>query len=314
MTKLADSFVSATATVPQALVEPTARYLQYLQFERQYSAKTITNYARTITHLLLFLEQHHLTAWTEVTDHLLKNWIASFKRAGLKASSIQLHLSGVRGLFKYLMSKHVVQHNPAEILVSPKQARPLPKNLETDEVAHLLSFIPETEIEYRDKAFMELFYSSGLRLAELTALNVADIDLKQAEVRVLGKGNKERVVPVGRMAISAIRQWYKCRSLFNKYNIDALFISKLGNRLSSRQIQQRLKYWGQRLGLANTIHPHKLRHSFATHVLESSADLRSVQELLGHANLSTTQVYTHLDFQHLAKVYDQAHPRAKKSN
>ncbi|MDC2890329.1 tyrosine recombinase XerC [Psychrosphaera algicola] len=245
---------------------------------------------------------------------MLKQWIGQFKREGLKASSIQLHLSAVRGLFKYLVSKREIAINPADLLVSPKQDRPLPKNLETDEVHHLLSFIPESDIEFRDKAYMELFYSSGLRLAELTGLDVVDVDVQECMVKVTGKGNKQRIVPVGSVAINAIVDWIKVRPSLNKHNIDALFISKLGNRLSARQIQQRLKYWGQKLGMANTVHPHKLRHSFATHILESSADLRSVQELLGHANLSTTQIYTHLDFQHLAKVYDQAHPRAKKSN
>jgi integrase/recombinase XerC len=157
-----------------------------------------------------------------------------------------------------------------------------------------------------------LFYSSGLRLAELTSINRLDIDLTNAELRVTGKGSKQRLVPVGRMAIEAINLWLKCRSEFLKTETDALFISKLGNRISVRQVQQRLSYWAKRQGLNNTLHPHKLRHSFASHLLQSSSDLRAVQELLGHADLSTTQVYTHLDFQHLAKVYDSAHPRAKK--
>jgi integrase/recombinase XerC len=307
-------FESDTSTLPRSLVTHAARYIQYLQFERAYAALTIKNYSQTLIHLMTFVDAQKHQDWQTVDDTMLKSWISGFKREGKKASSIQLHLSAVRGFFKYLVSKRLLDLNPAETLASPKQARPLPKNLETDDVQHLLSFIPESEIEYRDKAFMELFYSSGLRLMELANLERQDIDLQQAEVRVLGKGNKQRIVPVGRMAISALRDWLKCRSELNKFGIDALFLSKLGNRLSVRQIQQRLKYWGQKQGLSSTIHPHKLRHSFATHILESSADLRSVQELLGHANLSTTQIYTHLDFQHLASVYDQTHPRAKKTN
>ncbi|MBU2883131.1 tyrosine recombinase XerC [Psychrosphaera sp. B3R10] len=296
------------------MVDLTTRYLQYLKFERAYSDHTVSNYSHTLISLMTFSAEKNLVRWQDIDDTLLKQWIGQFKREGLKASSIQLHLSAVRGLFKYLVSKREIAINPADLLVSPKQDRPLPKNLETDEVHHLLSFIPESDIEFRDKAYMELFYSSGLRLAELTGLDVVDVDVQECMVKVTGKGNKQRIVPVGSVAINAIVDWIKVRPSLNKHNIDALFISKLGNRLSARQIQQRLKYWGQKLGMANTVHPHKLRHSFATHILESSADLRSVQELLGHANLSTTQIYTHLDFQHLAKVYDQAHPRAKKSN
>lgn len=301
-------------TLPTELVDLTTRYLQYLKFERAYSDHTVSNYSHTLISLMTFSAEKNLVRWQDIDDTLLKQWIGQFKREGLKASSIQLHLSAVRGLFKYLVSKREIAINPADLLVSPKQDRPLPKNLETDEVHHLLSFIPESDIEFRDKAYMELFYSSGLRLAELTGLDVVDVDVQECMVKVTGKGNKQRILPVGSVAINAIVDWIKVRPSLNKHNIDALFISKLGNRLSARQIQQRLKYWGQKLGMANTVHPHKLRHSFATHILESSADLRSVQELLGHANLSTTQIYTHLDFQHLAKVYDQAHPRAKKSN
>lgn len=300
-------------TFPVSLNEAVTRYLQYLQFERAYSNKTVNNYRKSLQLVMIFLVEQGQLNWQKVTDQQLKTWVAGLKKRGLKASTIQLHLSAIRGLFKFLVNKQLVQANPAEILSSPKQARPLPKNLETDEIQHLLSFVPEADIDYRDKAIMELFYSSGLRLAELTALDVGDIDLAQNEVRVTGKGNRERVIPVGRVAVGALRDWLKVRGNFNKHAISALFVSKLGTRLGPRQVQTRLKHWATKQGLANTVHPHKLRHSFATHVLESSSDLRSVQEFLGHANLSTTQIYTHLDFQHLAKVYDQAHPRAKKS-
>ena len=225
---------------------------------------------------------------------------------------MQLKISSVKGLFKYLLQKKIIKTDPTELLIAPKTGKPLPKNMEVDEVVQLLSFMPEQTIEFRDKAMIELFYSSGLRLAELTSINQLDIDLTNAELRVTGKGSKQRLVPVGRMAIEAINQWLICRGEFLKTETDALFISKLGNRISVRQVQQRLSYWAKRQGLNNTLHPHKLRHSFASHLLQSSSDLRAVQELLGHADLSTTQVYTHLDFQHLSKVYDSAHPRAKK--
>lgn len=300
------------STLPSTLTGAVQRYAQLLKYERAYSDKTVLNYTKTLTHLMTFLVDNNISQWGKVNETNLKKWIGGFKRDGLKASTIQLHLSGVRGFFKFMVAKNLLTMNPAELLVSPKQARPLPKNLEVDEIHGLLSFQPETDIEYRDKAILELFYSSGLRLAELTALNVEDLDCREAEVRVVGKGNKERVLPVGRQALQALLAWLEHRASMNKQQLSAMFLSKQGNRLSTRQIQSRLAMWAQKMGLNSNLHPHKLRHSFATHVLESSADLRSVQELLGHANLSTTQIYTHLDFQHLAKVYDKAHPRAKK--
>jgi integrase/recombinase XerC len=298
--------------LPQSLQPQVAQYLDYLKYERGYAKLTLKTYQANILHLCQFCIESHCTQWSEIDSGVLKQWLLSLRKAKLKPRSMQLKISSVKGLFKYLLQKKIIQTDPTELLIAPKTDRPLPKNMEVDEVAQLLSFTPDQTIEFRDKAIMELFYSSGLRLAELVSINDLDIDLVNAELRVTGKGSKQRLVPVGRMAIEAINQWLTCRVEFVKTENDALFLSKLGNRISVRQVQQRLSYWAKRQGLNNTLHPHKLRHSFASHLLQSSSDLRAVQELLGHADLSTTQVYTHLDFQHLAKVYDSAHPRAKK--
>ena len=304
----------ARLQLPEPLDTQLTRYLVYLKNERAYSSHTISNYRRSLISLVTFLAGQDIKAWPQVTEGDLKQWLVQFRTARLKASSISLKLSAVKGLFNFLLVKRMVEHDPSALLQAPKQEKRLPKNIDVDEVSQLLNFTPEATIEFRDKAIMELFYSSGLRLSELASLSLSDLQLQQGELLVTGKGNKQRVVPVGRLAIDAIQQWIKVRGEFNKDNLPALFISKLGNRLSTRQIQQRLKYWAQRQGLASSLHPHKIRHSFATHMLESSQDLRAVQELLGHANLSTTQVYTHLDFQHLAKVYDSAHPRARQKD
>ena len=201
--------------------------------------------------------------------------------------------------------------NPAVGISAPKQAKHLPKSIDQEQVTKLLNNQSNEPIDIRDRAMLELMYSSGLRLSELQGLNLNSINTRVREVRVLGKGNKERILPFGRYASHAIQQWLKVRLLFNPKD-DALFVSSLGNRMSSRSIQKRMEIWGIKQGLNAHLNPHKLRHSFATHMLEASSDLRAVQELLGHSNLSTTQIYTHLDFQHLAQVYDSAHPRARR--
>lgn len=289
------------------------RYLQYLSHERAYSKHTVKTYQQNLLFLAKLLIEDGVRLWQDSTEAHLKSYLMAHRKLGLKASSIQLKLSSIKGFYKYLLHRKFIVTDPSELLAAPKQSRSLPKNVEIEAINQLLNFTPEAPIEFRDKAMMELFYSSGLRLSELAGLDLADIDLKAAEVRVTGKGNKQRMLPVGTIAVKAISDWLKERSNFDKYAIDALFLSQLGNRLSNRQIGQRLKHWATKQGLNDNLHPHKLRHSFATHMLESSSDLRAVQELLGHANLSTTQVYTHVDFQHLAKVYDKAHPRAKKN-
>ena len=298
--------------LPPRLASDMERYLDFLKYERGYSQHTLDAYQRNLTEVALFVSQTNINQWRQVDQDKLRRFVMQTKQNGLKVRSIQLKISSIKGFFKFLLQRQIIKSDPSELLVVPKADKPLPKNIEVDEVNQLLNFIPEQTIEFRDKAIMELFYSSGLRLSELANLDVPDLDIASAEVLVTGKGNKQRLLPLGSQACEAIKQWLKLRAEFNKANIQALFLSKLGNRISVRQIQQRLSHWAKKQGLNNTLHPHKLRHSFASHMLESSGDLRAVQELLGHENLSTPQVYSHLDFQHLAQVYDQAHPRAKK--
>lgn len=298
--------------ITPSLASDIERYLDFLKYERGYSQHTLDAYKRNLAEVADFIEQANVRQWQQVSHDILRRFVMQTKQNGLKVRSIQLKISSIKGFFKFLLQRQLVKADPSELLVIPKADKPLPKNIEVDEVNQLLNFIPEQTIDFRDKAIMELFYSSGLRLSELANLDLHDLDIASAEVLVTGKGNKQRLLPLGRQACEAIQQWLKLRAEFNKANSPALFLSKLGNRISTRQIQQRLSHWAKKQGLNNTLHPHKLRHSFASHMLESSGDLRAVQELLGHENLSTTQVYTHLDFQHLAQVYDQAHPRAKK--
>lgn len=301
-----------SSDIHPALSRDISRYIDFVKYERGYSEHTIKSYSNNINELALYLQEAGITQWPEVQGEVLRRYVMLVKKAGLKPRSIQLKLSSIKGFFKFLLHRRSITTDPSELLVTPKADKPLPKNIEVDEVAQLLNFSPEKTIDFRDKAMMELFYSSGLRLSELANLDVSDLALAQGELVVTGKGSKQRLLPMGTQAIEAIKEWIKVRAEFNSANNNALFLSKLGNRISVRQIQQRLSHWAKVQGLNSTLHPHKLRHSFASHMLESSGDLRAVQELLGHANLSTTQVYTHLDFQHLAQVYDQAHPRAKK--
>lgn len=302
-----------TLPLPARMVLLLDKYLQFLSNERGYSPHTKTNYHRSLQELGQFLLERNVSHWARAGEADLKAWLIELRHKQLKPRTIQLKLSAVKGLYKYLLLKGELNRDPSELLNAPKADKPLPKNMEVDEVEQLLRFEATETIEYRDKAMMELFYSSGLRLSELASVQLQDFDSGFAELRVLGKGSKERVVPVGSKARSALKAWLACRKEYNPLELNVVFLSQRGNPISVRQIQQRLKYWAVRQGINNQVHPHKLRHSFASHVLESSGNLRAVQELLGHSNLSTTQVYTHLDFQHLAKIYDKAHPRAKKS-
>jgi integrase/recombinase XerC len=289
-----------------------AKYRQYLTFERQLSAYTIRNYFFELNRAQSLLgEDIYLH---NANRDQLQSVLAKLHRQGLSPRSIALSLSAQKQFYAFLLRENVIAINPAKTLSAPKQNKPLPKNMDVDAVSHLLDIDTDDPLAIRDKAIMELFYSSGLRLAELAALNYDDIQFDNAEVKVMGKGSKQRIVPIGKVAINALKVWFTCREQVSSLHAnDALFISNQGKRLSHRSIQARMNKWGQEQALSVKVHPHKLRHSFATHMLESSADLRAVQELLGHANLSTTQIYTSLDFQHLAKVYDGAHPRAKKN-
>ena len=286
-------------------------FLAYLKHERGYSDKTLSSYQLQLSAVASQVAEQ-AKHWVELTETQLQLHISSCRKS-LKARSLALRVASLRSFYRYLVQQGKLKENPASYLQVPKFDKPLPKNLDVDQVNHLLDFdTSEDALACRDKAILELFYSSGLRLDELVSANLQDIDWSEALIRVRGKGNKQRDLPIGRMAVAAIKDWLKVRSAYVGSEPEALFLSKQKNRISNRQVQQRVKLWSERQGLAQHLHPHMLRHSFATHMLESSSDLRAVQELLGHANLNTTQVYTHLDFQQLAKVYDNAHPRAKK--
>lgn len=291
----------------------SANYLRsferYLHSERQLAAHTVRNYLYEL-HRANGLLPDGINLLNVAREHW-QQVLAKLHRKGLSPRSLSLCLSAIKQWGEFLLREGVIALNPAKSLSAPKQAKPLPKNIDVDSLTHLLDIDGTDLLSLRDKAIMELFYSSGLRLAELAALDLTSVHYELREVRVLGKGNKQRIVPIGRYAIKALEAWLICRGQITCED-NALFVTEKGRRLSHRSIQARMTKWGQEQALSVRVHPHKLRHSFATHMLEASADLRAVQELLGHANLATTQIYTSLDFQHLAKVYDNAHPRAKK--
>lgn len=287
------------------------KYWNYLRIERQVSSHTLANYQHQLSCIVDILQQNGILHWQAVTPSVVRFILAQSHQQGLREKSLALRLSALRSFFNYLIQQDELKVNPATGISAPKQHRHLPKNIDVEQVQKLLDNHSKEPIDIRDKAILELLYSAGLRLSELQGLNLSSINLSAREVRVLGKGNKERIVPFGRYASQALQQWLKVRLLFNPKD-EALFVSQLGNRMTHRTIQKRLESWGIKQGLTSHLHPHKLRHSFATHMLEASADLRAVQELLGHRNLSTTQIYTHLNFKHLADVYDVTHPRAKR--
>ena len=287
------------------------QFLHHLNVERRLSPHTLSNYRRDLEQARDFAAGQDLTCWRELTTHHLRALVAARHRAGIGGRSLQRLLSALRSFYQYLLREGMVSANPAVGLRAPKAPRRLPKTLDVDQTARLLEWDSDDPLAIRDRAIMELLYSSGLRLSELLNLEVSDLDLKDGTVRVTGKGRKTRVVPVGRHARSALQQWLGIRATFTTH-ASMLFLSRRGERLAPRTVQQRLQQWGSKRGLPMRLHPHMLRHSCASHVLESSSDLRAVQELLGHADIATTQIYTHLDFQHLAKVYDNAHPRARK--
>jgi integrase/recombinase XerC len=287
------------------------RYLDHVRIERRMSAHTEAGYRRDLTKLIRYCARTNIEEWGEIDPHSARRFAGEMRRQGLSVRSIQRALSASRGFFRFLLKNKEVKTNPFSGTAAPKPEKRLPKVLTVDQVNLLVAVEGEDPLAIRDRAIMELFYSSGLRLSELVELDLPLIDLRNASVRVTGKGNKEREVPVGRYAVAAIGAWLPVRSEMADAQVQALFVTSRGGRISTRAVQQRIRLWARRQGLDSSVHPHMLRHSFATHVLESSGELRSVQELLGHANISTTQVYTHLDFQHLARVYDKAHPRAK---
>lgn len=288
------------------------RFLVHLGAERGLSPLTLEAYRRDLANLGEFCRQRGFAAWAELDHQALRNFVAARHRAGLSGRSIRRSLSAARAFYYYLLRENHVMTNPALGISVPKSPQLLPRTLDVDQMNQLLAVESKDALSSRDHAIMELMYSSGLRLAELIGLNLADIDLNDATVRVTGKGSKTRVVPVGRYARAALREWLKQRVMCAKAGERALFVGRRGGRLTPRAVQLRVRAWAQWQGMGGAVSPHLLRHSFASHMLESSGDLRAVQELLGHANISTTQIYTHLDFQHLAKVYDAAHPRARR--
>ena len=287
------------------------RFIKHLEFERRLSPLTCKNYRRDLHALESWCGEAAVNGWNDLDNEHFRSWSAACFRRGLSSKSIQRRLSAARTFYRYLLREKHVRNNPVLSVSAPKAGKRLPGNLDVDRMARLLDIPGTGPLVDRDRAILELLYSSGLRLAELTGLNLGDVDLNDATVRVTGKGNKDRIVPVGSHARKAIRQWSRTRVQLANGNEKALFVSTRGSRLSQRAVQARVKHWGKRQGIDTRVYPHLFRHSFATHLLESSHDLRGVQELLGHANISTTQVYTHLDFQHLAQIYDQTHPRAK---
>jgi len=288
-------------------------FLETLTAQRRMSRATHQAYAHDLAEFSRFCNHLELDTWEAVTPAHLREYLASRHEQGLANRSLQRELSALRSFFGFLIKRGQLTANPAEAVKAPKVARSLPKPLDTDQMAGFLDVETDDCLEVRDLAMWELFYSSGLRLAELVALNCHDIDLNDGLVLVRhGKGNKARSVPVGKMARQAVQAWLNVRQQHAGTGEPALFVSRLGKRIATRTVHARLERWQTKLGVVEHVHAHRLRHSFASHLLESGGDLRAVQDMLGHANLSTTQIYTHLDFQHLADVYDKTHPRARK--
>jgi integrase/recombinase XerC len=314
------------ATLAAGELELVERYLTSLRHERRLSAHTDSGYRRDLAACAAWCARQGLGGWAALDAAHVRSFAAAAHRDGLGARSIQRRLSALRGFFRFLMREGVVPRNPAADIRAPRGAKRLPATLDVDRMSRLLDeparpaargapagpAAPTDWLALRDHAMLELFYSSGLRLSELTGLDLADLDLRDRTVRVLGKGAKTRIVPVGAKAVTSLGAWLRERPARAAAGEGAVFVGQRGRRLKARAVQLRVAAWARRKGLDVHVHPHLFRHSFATHLLESSQDLRGVQELLGHANIGTTQVYTHLDFQHLARVYDQAHPRARR--
>lgn len=304
---------AATGSHEAARLPPAVtHYLQHLAAERRLSPHTVAAYQRDLTELVELAGGKPLDALA-VGD--VRSAILKLRSRSLSARSVARMLSSWRGFYRFACRRAGYAGNPCVGLRPPKAAKALPETLTPDACTHLLdAAAPDGALELRDRAMFELFYSSGLRLAELVGLDLGDVDLKTGEAQVTGKGRKTRIVPVGAQALAALAAWLPLRAGLVREDTPALFLSQRGGRLTPRSVQLRLDRWATRAGLGQRVHPHLLRHAFATHVLQSSGDLRAVQEMLGHASISTTQVYTHLDWQHLAKAYDQAHPRARKKS
>ena len=278
------------------------------------SGHTRKAYAGDLAFFLDYCNQLNVNGWRDLDGRQIRGYVTQRHRKGIGGRSLRRNLSSVRAFYRYLLTRGEVTQNPAEGITTPRTEKRLPKTLDVEQSARLVEIKGDKELAVRDRAILELMYSSGLRLSECIGLDLYSVDIRDQLVTVRGKGNKTRKVPVGRYALDAIGAWLRVRPQLAALEETALFVSVRGNRISARSVQQRLRHWALKQGLDTHVHPHMLRHSFATHMLESSGDLRAVQELLGHADISTTQIYTNLDFQHLANVYDQAHPRARKKS
>lgn len=287
-------------------------FCQYIAIEQQLSNHTLTNYRRDLLKLNTFCQKHSVEHLTDIRPQHIRQALTQLHREGLSGKSLHRWLSALRSFFNYCLREKLCTVNPADSVQAPKVAKSLPRVLDVDQAAQFVTVVGDDFLSLRDRAMLELFYSSGIRLAELTATNLEHLDLTEGLIEVLGKGQKSRLVPVGSQAKQALTLWLDIRKQQALAECPALFISERGKRLSHRAVQLRMNRLSIKQGMDTPVHPHMLRHSCASHLLESSSDLRFVQEVLGHANISTTQIYTHLDFQHLAKVYDQAHPRAKR--
>lgn len=303
---------AATAERGGPPAEWIERFRQHLLTERRLSPHTVDNYSRDLAALHGWCAKRQIVAWRTLDSQHVRTFAAQSHAGGLAPRSVQRRLSAVRTFFNYLVREGERGGNAAQDIRAPKAARRLPHTIDADLMTRLLEFTPANPLEVRDKAMMELLYSSGLRLSELTGLGLHDVDLADRTARVTGKGAKQRIAPVGRHAIEALRAWLRERAALAKVDETALFVGQNGRRIGQRAVQLRIAAHARRQGVALKVHPHLFRHSFATHLLESSRDLRGVQELLGHANISTTQIYTHLDFQHLARTYESSHPRARR--
>ena len=294
------------------LIAETQRYVSHLASQRGLSPVTIDNYQRNLDEFIALLAPTDVTTWQQLDTHQVRLLAKQLHQKGIKARSIATKLSALRSFLEYLVKNDQLKVNPAKGVSAPKLDKPLPKNISVDDMDQLLNINEDDPLTLRDHCMMELMYSSGLRLSELVNINLQDVKVAEKEVMITGKGSKQRLLPITSTAIEAIQRWLAVRPDFALADEPALFLSKQKRRISARSVQMRMEKWGLQQSLPSHVNPHKLRHSFATHMLESSGNLRAVQSLLGHADLATTQIYTHLDFQHLAEVYDKAHPRAKR--
>jgi integrase/recombinase XerC len=289
------------------------QFLNALQNERQLSPHTITSYRTDLLDAHRFFTTQSISNWQTLQDSTIRALLIYKRSQNISARTINRQLSSLRSFFRYLMREGIVLENKVQAITPLKTDHPLPKALEVDQMSQLLACPSDNQVlTLRDIAVIELLYSSGLRVSELISLNIGDLDFDQQQAHVIGKGKKSRIVLIGKFAVKALREWLVQRSLIQKADEKALFLNRNGARLTTRSVQYRLYQMGLKQGLNTRLHPHRLRHSFASHLLESSHDLRAVQELLGHADLSSTQIYTKLNFQHLANIYDQCHPRAHK--